>query len=49
MGNSQIMLWEQLSVEERQRVIAMLVQMLIHYLAQVQEVENDREREQNSD
>jgi predicted Fe-S protein YdhL (DUF1289 family) len=49
MGNSQIMLWEQLSVEERQRVIATLVQMLIHYLAQVQEVENDGEREQNSD
>ena len=36
--------WEQLSAEERQRVIAVLVQILIHYLMQAQEVEDDREQ-----
>lgn len=48
MNNSPSDAWEHLSVEKRQQVMAVLVWMLIHYLAQEQEAEDDRQRAQNT-
>jgi predicted Fe-S protein YdhL (DUF1289 family) len=41
-------MWEEMSLTQRQRVIAALVQMLLRYLAQAQEGEDDAGRQQSA-